>query len=191
LAVAQTNFAKNLAIDDYGNAPLSGNISVVYTNPPNPPANWLTVGGAQSQSYSIPAGMPGLRWLVVADITGLDWGTTYQGELRITHNDPHRLSPQVLPFQITSPTCSCLSHGDVEPDGVPDVFDIVTLIDYVFSGAAQPLKDPACPHVDRGDVNCSGYDDVLDVVWLIDYVFSSGTPPCNPCACNPYPAGCP
>ena len=91
----------------------------------------------------------------------------------------------------SSVVCNCNQQGDVVADSVPDVFDVVGLIDYAFSGGTQPPNDPNCPHVDRGDVNCDGVDDVFDVVGLIDFVFSGGTPPCNPCACNPYPAGCP
>ncbi len=87
--------------------------------------------------------------------------------------------------------CACQHQGDVVADGVPDVFDVVGLIDYAFSGASQPPMDPSCPHVDRGDVNCDGGDDVFDVVGLIDYVFSGGNTPCNPCACSPYPTNCP
>jgi hypothetical protein len=189
-ATLTTSLAKNLAIDNYGNATLTGNVSIVYTNPPTPPVNWLTVGGAQTQGYAIAAGAAGVRWLVVGSNLGLDTGL-YQAELRITHNDPHKPSPQVLPFQIAGPSCICPAQGDVVPDGVPDVFDVIGLIDYAFSGGQRPPKDPVCPHVDRGDVNCDGVDDVFDVVGLIDYVFSGGGSPCDPCACNPYPANCP
>lgn len=89
--------------------------------------------------------------------------------------------------------CDCRLHqtGDLNNDGVPDVFDILYLIDYVFSGGPTPPIDPTCPHVDRGDVNCDGVDDVFDVVRLIDFVFSGGTPPCDPCLCSPYPTNCP
>lgn len=76
-------------------------------------------------------------------------------------------------------------------DGVPDVFDVIFLIDYAFAGGPQPPIDPLCYHVDRGDVNCDGVDDVFDIVRLIDFVFSGGTPPCDPCLCNPYPTNCP
>lgn len=76
-------------------------------------------------------------------------------------------------------------------DGVPDVFDIIYLIDYVFSGGTRPPIDPLCYHIDRGDANCDGVDDVFDIVRLIDYVFSSGMPPCDPCLCTPYPTNCP
>jgi len=93
-------------------------------------------------------------------------------------------------FANPDPT-GCPHHGDVSPDGFFDVFDVVGLIDYAFSGGAQPPKDSSCPHIDRGDVNCDRVDDVFDVVYLIDHVFSGGAPPCNPCACNPYPVNCP
>jgi hypothetical protein len=79
----------------------------------------------------------------------------------------------------------------VNGDSVIDVFDVSSLMDYLFSGGPAPVKDPSCPHVDRGDVDCSGEDDVFDVVYLIDYVFSGGPAPCNPCACNSYPTNCP
>jgi hypothetical protein len=86
----------------------------------------------------------------------------------------------------------CSHHGDVaSDDDAIDVMDVVALIDYAFSGAAQPAKDSGCPHIDRGDVNCDGADDVLDVVRMIEFAFSGGAPPCNPCACDPYPLNCP
>jgi hypothetical protein len=92
---------------------------------------------------------------------------------------------------ITIAACDCAHHGDVNGDSVIDVFDVSSLMDYLFYGGAAPAKDPSCPHVDRGDVDCSGADDVNDVVYLIDYIFSSGPAPCNPCACAPYPTNCP
>jgi hypothetical protein len=92
---------------------------------------------------------------------------------------------------ITIAACICAHHGDVTGDGVIDVLDASSLMDYLFSGGPAPAKDPNCPHVDRGDVDCSGADDVFDVLYLIDYVFSGGPAPCNPCACTPYPTNCP
>jgi len=89
------------------------------------------------------------------------------------------------------PPCDCALHGDVHSDQIPDVQDVIALIDYTFSSGTQPQVDPTCLHIDRGDVNCDGVDDVLDIVYLIDAVFSEGPPPCNPCACNPYPSNCP
>ena len=92
---------------------------------------------------------------------------------------------------ITIAACTCAHHGDMTGDGVIDVFDLSSLIDYVFYGTPVPPKDPSCPHIDRGDVNCDGVDDVFDVIYLNDYLFSGGPAPCNPCACNPYPTNCP
>jgi hypothetical protein len=76
-------------------------------------------------------------------------------------------------------------------DGVPDVFDVIYLIDYVFSGGVAPPKDALCPHINRSDVNCDGVADVFDVIGLIDFVFSGGKAPCDPCLCSPYPTNCP
>lgn len=90
------------------------------------------------------------------------------------------------------PSCDCSLQGDVTGgDGVIAIDDILALIAYAFSAAAEPPIDANCPHFDRGDVNCDGVDDIIDIVSLIDFVFVSGAPPCNPCACSPYPANCP
>jgi hypothetical protein len=89
--------------------------------------------------------------------------------------------------------CDCTQHqlGDMNSDGVPDVFDVIYLIDYVFSGGVAPPKDALCPHINRSDVNCDGVADVFDVIGLIDFVFSGGKAPCDPCLCSPYPTNCP
>jgi len=61
--------------------------------------------------------------------------------------------------------------GDQNGDGIVDVFDIVFLIDYVFSGGVPP-NPPSLADVDS---NCAA--SVFDVIYLIDYVFSSGPAP--------------
>jgi hypothetical protein len=64
-------------------------------------------------------------------------------------------------------------HGDMNDDKVFDVFDVVGVIDYVFSGAQPP--DP----IYRASVDCeAAQTDVFDVIYLIDYVFSGGPYPC-------------
>jgi hypothetical protein len=108
-----------------------------------------------------------------------------------TNNVTIHAVPTFAKGTITIAACNCAHHGDVNGDSVIDVFDVSSLMDYLFYGGPAPAKDPYCPHVDRGDVDCSGADDVFDVLYLIDYVFSSGPAPCNPCACNPYPTNCP
>jgi hypothetical protein len=65
------------------------------------------------------------------------------------------------------------ARGELNGDGVIDVFDVVASIDMVFSGA--PMPDPP----ELVDVNCDGVPDVFDVVYLIDYAFSGGLAPCQ------------
>lgn len=71
-------------------------------------------------------------------------------------------------------TYQVFRSGDLTNDCVVDVFDLIALIDYVFSGVQPPLSP------DQGEVNCVAGSDVFDVIYLIDYVFSGGTPPCGP-----------
>jgi len=63
--------------------------------------------------------------------------------------------------------------GDLNGDRQIDVFDVTSLIDFVFSGGAAPA--PA----DVADFDCDGVYDVMDVIALIDYVFSGGNSPCS------------
>ena len=79
----------------------------------------------------------------------------------------------ITPFSFTSGsvTIKPTRHGDLNADGIVDVFDILRLISVAFSGGQ------ACPASDA-DVNCSGQIDVFDVLRLINYTFSNGIPPC-------------
>jgi len=79
----------------------------------------------------------------------------------------------IQPLNFTSGSVTVLptSRGDVNTDGAIDVFDIVRLIDVVFSGGL------ACPG-NLADVNCDSVADVFDLIYLIEYTFSGGPPPC-------------
>jgi len=119
-------------------------------------------------------------------------GTIGQFAVRHTSSANYNLDPGYWSTVMAARgACSCPYRGDLNSDGVPDVFDIIYLIDYVFSSGPQPPIDPTCPQIDRGDVDCNGVDDVFDVVHMIDYVFSAGKAPCDPCLCHPYPTNCP
>ena len=67
-------------------------------------------------------------------------------------------------------------RGDVNMDGEYDVFDVIYLIEYTFSGGPAPL-----PVLESGDVALLDKDqviiDVFDLLYLIDYVFSGGPAP--------------
>lgn len=78
--------------------------------------------------------------------------------------------------------CVCGKHGEINGDGIFDVFDVIAAIDGVFAGAEPPPVDADCPpHIHRGDFNCDQLYDVFDLIALIDYVFAGGSGPCNPC----------
>ncbi len=71
-------------------------------------------------------------------------------------------------------TLRLFRSGDLNDDCAADVFDVIALIDVVFSGAQPPLSP------DQGEVNCVPGSDVFDVIYLIDHVFSGGPVPCGP-----------
>ena len=89
-------------------------------------------------------------------------------------------------------TCSCGSEGDLNDDGIPfEIADVYRLIDYTFTNATALIKDPSCRHRNRGELTCDGVVDVRDVVRMILIMAGMRQPTCDPCACNPYPSGCP
>jgi len=75
--------------------------------------------------------------------------------------------------------CDCPHQGDINSDGVIDVFDVIDVIGIAFTGGTDP-QDPICPNT-RGDVDNNGVTDVFDVIYLIATAFSGGPNPLNPC----------
>ncbi len=63
--------------------------------------------------------------------------------------------------------------GDANDDDIVNVSDAVYIINYIFSGGAEP--DPLI----SADANCDVLINVSDAVWLINYVFSSAFIPCD------------
>jgi len=100
--------------------------------------------------------------------------------------------PALIPGSFTILTCHCPSQGDVNNNGFGyEISDAIALIGYSFSGAPAPPKDASCYHENRGEINCDGVVDVMDVVEMIDVMAGVSAPTCDPCACTPYPSGCP
>ena len=79
-----------------------------------------------------------------------------------------------------APACSCPFYGDLNGDGVTDVFDVVLEVDIAFRNAPIPPKDPFCP-TDRADYNCDGVIDVFDVVGAVSTAFRDNDTRCKPC----------
>ncbi|MFH2056622.1 MAG: dockerin type I repeat-containing protein [bacterium] len=63
--------------------------------------------------------------------------------------------------------------GDANGDAIVNITDAVYLIQYIFSGGAEP--DP----YESGDANCDSIVNITDAVYLISYIFSGGYPPCD------------
>ena len=64
-----------------------------------------------------------------------------------------------------------LLRGDVNGDWVINVADVISLINYLFTGGSAP--DPLW----LGDVNCDEAVDVADVICVVNYVFLGGSLP--------------
>ncbi|MDO8571445.1 MAG: LamG-like jellyroll fold domain-containing protein [bacterium] len=110
-------------------------------------------------------GVYGISLVAPADSTGLSihflaTGTTLSGNLferRVTRG------VYILP--------SSLAPGDMDENGIFDIFDVVGLIDYVFRNGSPPFPDFLA------DVNCDSVHDIFDVVTLINHVFRDGPQP--------------
>jgi subtilisin family serine protease len=69
--------------------------------------------------------------------------------------------------------CSEYICGDADYNLRVDSFDVVYIVDYIFSGGPEPVPYEA------GDVNCETGVDISDALYLINYVFHDGTAPCE------------
>ena len=63
--------------------------------------------------------------------------------------------------------------GDVYPDSVTDVTDLIWLVDYIYNSAATP-----CPW-HRVDWNCDCKANLIDITQMVDYIFNGGPGPCT------------
>ena len=79
-------------------------------------------------------------------------------------------------------SCSCLTHGDPDLDGVPTVLDVIATVNVAFRGFTNVRDSECCPHISRVDHTCDCAVDVLDVVAIVNAAFRGGQMPCDPCA---------
>jgi hypothetical protein len=82
--------------------------------------------------------------------------------------------------------CAILNTGDVNVSGTITSADVITLVNYVFKGGADPL-----PCAASGDVNCSGTVTSADIIYLVGFVFKGGPAPCDVCTMIPGTWSCP
>ena len=81
--------------------------------------------------------------------------------------------------------CLITLNGDVNLSNTVTSADIITLVNYVFKGGADPKPCKAA-----GDVNCSGTVTSADIITLVNFVFKGGNAPCDICALSPLAASC-
>lgn len=179
-----------LHIHAFGGNAVTGNVRVVYVDPPTPPADWLSIGGLQVASFIVnPLGMnPGPEWTSAIFMvpTGLTRGT-YSAEIRVEQSDS-TLPPYDVHL-VTFNVAPCACYGDPACDGATNVQDVVAVIDAAFRGAPES-PDAFCTAVPLNasgvtDVNCSGTTDVIDVVSTVGVAFrglSATSTFCSPCA---------
>jgi hypothetical protein len=134
---------------------------------------------AESLTYTLTLGLDSL-FTFHSDVGGIittsyNWlnsllaGINYYWKVQADDGRGGTVTSAVRSFKTTS-------LGDENGDGAVDVFDVIMLIDYVFSGGAPP--NPASV----ADVNGDCVADVFDVIYLIDHVFSGGPAPVPGCS---------
>jgi hypothetical protein len=74
---------------------------------------------------------------------------------------------------ISTLICNYFACGDANADGNVNVSDAVYVINYVFTGGAEPQPMAA------GDVNCDSLVNVSDAVYIINHIFVGGNSPCD------------
>jgi hypothetical protein len=71
--------------------------------------------------------------------------------------------------------CLPFRRGDVTANGTVDISDPISLLNYLFAGAATP----SC--LDTGDANDNGINEITDAIFVLNFLFSgSGVPPPPP-----------
>jgi len=101
--------------------------------------------------------------------------------------------PEFTKGTITIVECDCPNSGDADLDGFITAVDLGLFIDCLFT-CDFPNPGGTCPDTWSpylSDWDCDGFPTALDLGTMIDYLFTGGDGPCNPCACDPYPDGCP
>lgn len=77
-----------------------------------------------------------------------------------------------------TPLSGCLAKaGDVTGDGIINLSDIVSIVNFLFKSA--PAPSPLCRANVTGDANVN----LSDIVYLINFIFKSGPAPVNSSVC--------
>lgn len=82
--------------------------------------------------------------------------------------------------------CPIIVAGDLNANGEVTPADIITLVNYVFKGGADPQ-----PCAAAADMNCNAEISAADIIYVVNYVFKAGPDPCDVCALIPSVWSCP
>ena len=74
----------------------------------------------------------------------------------------------------SSGPCDC-EPGNMNGDGVINIFDVTGLISYLYLGGDAPIPYELC----SGDMNCDCVCNIFDVTGLIAFLYLGGPPPCT------------
>ncbi len=114
--------------------------------------------------------LPGQSTLV-----GLDGYTNHEP---MFYSDRLDYEARTLGATVTSgePSCCIGTRGNIDGSAaeIPDIGDLVYLIDYMFR------QGPESPCPEEANIDGTGQLDISDLVMLIDYMFEGGLPPA-PC----------
>jgi hypothetical protein len=119
-------------------------------------------------SYRITGLRTGDYYLKASSECGNQW---YDHQDSLQDGDlVHVYMPDNIP-DINFDLPTTFTRGDVTKDGVVDIGDVVSLINYLYKGGCAPYPIPS------GDANCDTVVDVGDIVILINYLFKGGPAP--------------
>lgn len=85
-------------------------------------------------------------------------------------------------FWNTVQLCDCSAIGDLNSDGVMNIFDVVEMVDIAFRNQPPPPNTQNCPLVTLADANCDGTVGIVDVVVIVGVAFRNTDERCDPCA---------
>jgi hypothetical protein len=85
-------------------------------------------------------------------------------------------------FGGSSGPCDC-EPGEMNADGVINIFDVTGLISYLYLGGSAPTPYALC----NGDMNKDCVCNIFDVTGLISFLYLGGPPPCT---CNEWLTAC-
>jgi len=103
--------------------------------------------------------------IITVEASPADLDLTF--DYRLTADAPY--AADTCTFQLS--VIDCIS-GDADGNGIVNISDVVTILNYVFSGGLPPACEIA------SDADCSGSISISDAVFLINYIFSGGPEPC-------------